>query len=68
MKITFNVEVTEKELAAAMLPNGGKITNITVETIPTRTRRAAKTTTQAMPVKKTTRTQKKAVTKTKASS
>jgi len=44
VKITFKVEITEKELAAALLPNGGKITEVTVEETPTRRRRSAATT------------------------
>ena len=44
MKITMMVEITEKELAAALLPNGGKITSVAVEQTPTRGRRKSATT------------------------
>lgn len=39
MKIKFQIELTEKELAAAILPSGGKIVGIEVESTPTRQRR-----------------------------
>ncbi len=67
MKITFNVEITEKELAAALLPNGGKITNIIVSAPATRARRAPSATTQKEAVKKTAtpKTRKKTIQKSK---
>jgi hypothetical protein len=46
MKIQLTVELTEKELAAALLPNGGKVTEVVVDASPTRKRRASTATTQ----------------------
>ena len=45
MKITLKVEITEKELAEALLPNGGKITDVIIEPT-TRARRSPTATTQ----------------------
>lgn len=70
MKITLSVEITEKELAQALLPNGGKITEVSVEATPTRRRRTSPTTQSESAAKKTTKTQqkKKTVSKTKTTS
>ncbi len=57
MKISLTVELTEKELAAALLPNGGKITAVMVDAPKTRAKRAPSATTQKGPAaagKKTT--------------
>lgn len=59
VKITFNVEITEKELAAALLPNGGKITSVTVEDTPTRRRRSSATTQSGTSAAKKTTTKEK---------
>ena len=59
MKITFKVEITEKELAAALLPLGGKITDVEVAATTTRSRRVTAPTTQKKTVKKTATTEKK---------
>lgn len=68
MKITLNVEITEKELAAALLPNGGKITSMAIEEPVKRGRRALTATTQkGAAAKKEEVTKKKVIQKTKAS-
>jgi len=76
MKIKLTVEITEKELAAALLPNGGKISSIDIDTGRTRASSAAQKKEAASPIKKTTprrktaatttTTKKRATTKTKA--
>ena len=70
MNITFQVEITEKDLAAALLPNGGKITNVTVSNTTTRARRSPSATTQkeTAPKKAPTRAKKKTVSKAKTTS
>jgi hypothetical protein len=39
MKMTVTFEITEKELALALLPNGGTIKEVKIEDKPTRRRR-----------------------------
>ncbi len=55
-KITF--ELNEKELAAALLPNGGKITDVAIEEKPTRRRRSAPKEEKASPKPRASRTKK----------
>ena len=39
MMITMTVEITEKDIANALLPNGGKITSLNIKETKTTTRR-----------------------------
>ncbi len=53
VKITFNVEITEKELAEALLPNGGKITDVKISDTSVPKKRTRRTKAEMEEAKKT---------------